>query len=100
MPIAIASAEGMAILFVELGLGHAVLPRLQAQTLAKRAELAALPIRGLAPMPFGWAAREFELLPTSARDFLTLFARRQAKPSAERNQTRRGSSSHGQLSAQ
>ena len=43
---------------------------------AKRAELKALPIRGLPPMPLGWAARDFGLLSTTAREFLSLFDRR------------------------
>lgn len=67
--------EGTAILYVELGLGHAVLPAVQASALAMRAELRALPIRGLPPMPLGWAARDFELLSTAAHEFLSLFDR-------------------------
>jgi len=54
-------------------LGQLVLPDAQARALAKRAELQALPIRGLPAMPLGWAARDFELLTTAAREFLSLF---------------------------
>jgi DNA-binding transcriptional LysR family regulator len=67
--------EGTAILYVELGLGHAVVPAVQAAALAKRVELRALPIRGLPPMPLGWAARDFGLLSTAAHEFLSLFDR-------------------------
>jgi len=67
--------EGTAILYVELGLGQAALPSVQAAALVKRGELRALPIRGLPPMPLGWAARDFELLSTAAREFLALFDR-------------------------
>ncbi len=65
--------EGTAILFVELGLGHAVLPAVQASAVAKRSGLRALPIRGLPPMSFGWAARDFDLLSAAAQEFLSLF---------------------------
>ncbi len=76
LPIAhTVDTEGTAILYVELGLGHAVLPTVQAAALAKRAELRALPIRGLPRMPLGWAARDFGLLSTAAREFLALFDR-------------------------
>jgi DNA-binding transcriptional LysR family regulator len=68
--------EGTAIVYVELGLGHAVLPAVQAQAVAKRSGLRALPIRGLPPMPLGWAARDFELLSAAGREFLSLFDRR------------------------
>jgi DNA-binding transcriptional LysR family regulator len=67
--------EGTAILYVELGLGHALIPAVQAAALAKRAELRALPIRGLPPMPLGWVARDFELLSSAAQEFLALFDR-------------------------
>ena len=65
--------EGTAILFVELGLGHAVLPAVQASAVASRLGLRALPIRGLPPMSFGWAARNFDLLSAAAQEFLSLF---------------------------
>jgi DNA-binding transcriptional LysR family regulator len=68
--------EGTAILYVELGLGHAILSAVQAAAVAKRSDLRALPIRGLPPMPLGWAARDFGLLSTTAREFLSLFDRR------------------------
>ena len=70
--------EGTAILYVELGLGHTVLPAVQATALAKRSGLRALPIRGLPPMPLGWAARDFELLSSAADEFLALFDRAHA----------------------
>lgn len=67
--------EGTAVLFVELGLGQLVLPEAQAAALAKRAELRALPIRGLPAMPLGWAARDFRLLSAAAQEFLSLLRR-------------------------
>lgn len=74
--------EGTAILYVELGLGHVVLPAVQAHALAKRSELRALPIRGLPPMPLGWAARDFGLLSTTADEFLAEFERSRARVSS------------------
>jgi DNA-binding transcriptional LysR family regulator len=68
--------EGTAILYVELGLGHAALPAPQAAVLAKRVGLRALAIRGLPPVPLGWAAREFRLLSAAAQEFLQIFDRR------------------------
>lgn len=81
--------EGTAILYVELGLGHVVLPAVQAAAVSKRAELRVLPIRGLPPMPLGWVARDFSLLSSAAQQLLTLF---------DRTSTRRGSAPRGRLS--
>jgi len=72
--------EGTAILYVELGLGHAVLPAVQALALTKRTDLRALPVRGLPPTPLGWVARDFGLLSTAAREFLALCDRTSSQP--------------------
>ncbi len=65
--------EGTAILYVELGLGHALVPAIQADALTDGRELRGISIRGLPAMPLGWVARDFRLLSSAAREFLDVF---------------------------
>ncbi len=68
----------VAILMVELGRGQTFIPALQAAS-AERSGLArAIAVQSLAPIPLGWAARSFGLLPEAAREFLAVFAERRA----------------------
>ena len=62
--------EGTAVLYVELGLGHAAFPRIQANALETRSELRALPIRNMTPIPLGWAALDFGILPAPAKKLM------------------------------
>jgi DNA-binding transcriptional LysR family regulator len=62
-----------ASLFVELGLGHALVPAVQAATFAATGRVRALPVDGLEPVPIGWACRRFSALTRSARAFVDLF---------------------------
>ncbi len=67
--------EGTAVLYVELGLGHAAFPRIQANALETRSELRALPIRNMTPIPLGWAALDFGILPAPAKELMDTFQR-------------------------
>jgi DNA-binding transcriptional LysR family regulator len=58
--------------FVELGLGHAIVPAVHGRSFSRGGRVAAVPIRGLAPISVGWAARSFALLPTLAIEFMDL----------------------------
>ncbi len=62
-----------ASVFVELGLGHALVPAVQAASFAATARVHALPIEGLEPVAIGWACRRFSALTRSARAFVDLF---------------------------
>jgi DNA-binding transcriptional LysR family regulator len=65
--------------FVELGLGQAIVPAVQGQAFGRGGRVRAIPIQGLPSIPVGWAARRFALLPPVAREFmdiLTTAARR------------------------
>lgn len=60
--------------FVELGLGHAIVPSVQGRNFARGGRVRALPIQGLPPVPVGWAARSFRLLPPVALEFMEIVA--------------------------
>lgn len=60
--------------FVELRLGHAIVPAVHAYHFTRSRRVKALPIQGLPPICVGWAARRFQLLPPVAHDFMALFA--------------------------
>jgi DNA-binding transcriptional LysR family regulator len=59
-------------LFVELGLGHSIVPAVHARSFVREGRVRAIPIRGLA-FRVGWAARSFESLSPPARAFLAGF---------------------------
>jgi DNA-binding transcriptional LysR family regulator len=61
-----------AVQLVELGVGRAVVPAMWVHDLADRTALRARPLRGLAPVTFGWVARRWEALPPHARAFAAL----------------------------
>ena len=60
--------------FVEIGLGHAIVPAVQGYHFAQDRRVKAIPIHGMPPIRVGWAARQFRLLPPIAHDFMTIFA--------------------------
>lgn len=62
-----------ASLFVELGLGHALVPAVHAATFATSERVAAVPVDGLEPVPIGWACRKFSALTRPAQRFVALF---------------------------
>lgn len=72
--------EGTAILYAELGLGHTLVPAVQAAALERRSELRAITVRGLPPVPVGWAARSFAHLPSAPREFMETFDRLHPSP--------------------
>jgi DNA-binding transcriptional LysR family regulator len=62
-----------AIQFVSMGLGYAITPQRHANHLSKELGIAAVPIRDLPPVVFGWATRRWKSLPKVARDFIEVF---------------------------
>src|SRR5262249_31047030 len=59
--------------FVELGLGHAIVPAVHGYHFEQAHRVKALPIHGMPPIRVGWAARQFRLLPPMAHDFMAIF---------------------------
>lgn len=65
-----------ALLLVELGLGHAVVPALPGWAVpGEDGPLRLVPVRGLPPLPVGWAVRRWDALPPLARVFADTVAR-------------------------
>jgi len=60
--------------FVELGLGEAIVPAVQGRAFDRGGRVRAIPIRGLPSIPVGWAARRFVLLPPVAHEFMDILA--------------------------
>ena len=60
--------------FVELGLGEAIVPAVQGRAFDRGGRVRAIRIRGLPSIPVGWAARRFALLPPVAHEFMDIFA--------------------------
>lgn len=60
--------------FVELGLGHSIMPVVHATHFEREGRVRAVPIRGLPAIAVGWAARSFRLLPPVAVTFMELVA--------------------------
>jgi DNA-binding transcriptional LysR family regulator len=58
--------------FVELGLGHAIVPIVHGRIFERSGRVRALPIQGLPPIPVGWAARSFQFLPPVAVEFMQI----------------------------
>ncbi len=61
-----------AIHLVELGVGHAIVPALWIHDLQRHRRLDALPIHGLEPVTFGWAARTWDVVPDYAKTFASM----------------------------
>lgn len=59
--------------FVQLGLGHAIVPAMQGYHFQQSGGVTIIPIEGLPPLQLGWATRQFRLLPPVAHDFMTIF---------------------------
>jgi len=60
--------------FVELGLGHAIVPAVHARHFERAGLVRGIPIRGLPPVVVGWATRSFQLLPPVAVEFMDMLA--------------------------
>ncbi len=60
--------------FVELGLGHAIVPAIQGRSFVRGGSVKTVAIRGLPPIPVGWATRSFRLLPPVALAFMATLA--------------------------
>jgi DNA-binding transcriptional LysR family regulator len=72
-PVAAVDDWDTAKVFVEIGVGQAIVPAVHAHGFAKEGGVRALPIRGLPPLRVGWAARDFRLLPATALEFMAAF---------------------------
>ncbi len=59
--------------FVELGLGYAIVPAVQAANFARSAQIRALRVEGLKTLPIGLAARRWASLSKAAKAFATIF---------------------------
>lgn len=62
-----------ASVFVELGLGNAIVPAVQAYNFAQTGKVHAIPIIDLPAVPFGWGARRWKHRTSAAADFVELF---------------------------
>jgi DNA-binding transcriptional LysR family regulator len=62
-----------AILFVELGLGHAIVPAIHARQIRGSAQARAVPIAGFPAASLGWAARHWAALSPLALEFVRIF---------------------------
>ncbi len=63
-----------ASIFVELGMGHAIVPAVQAHNFVENGGVAAVLISDLPPVQVGWAYRHVAYLAAPAQDFMALFA--------------------------
>jgi DNA-binding transcriptional LysR family regulator len=63
-----------AILFVELGLGHAIVPTIHARQLRRSSQAHAVPITGFPAASLGWAARRWEALTALALELVRIFS--------------------------
>jgi len=68
-----------ACVFVELGLGHAIVPAMHALHFAQSGRVASIEIRGLKPVVIGWAARRWSALSSAANSFVEIFHREMKK---------------------
>ena len=62
-----------ASVFVELGLGYAIVPAVQAANFARNGKLVPVPIEGVEPIAVGWAARRWSSLSLVAHAFIEAF---------------------------
>lgn len=65
--------------FVELGLGHAIAPAMQASHFVRDGRVHSVRIAGLEPVPIGWAARRWSALSTAALAFIEIFRSEMSK---------------------
>ena len=63
-----------ALLLAELGMGHAIVPRVPGTPTADSA-VRLVPLRGIPPLPVGWAARSWDALSPAARSFARTVSR-------------------------
>jgi DNA-binding transcriptional LysR family regulator len=68
-----------AVLFVQLGLGHAIVPAIHARNLLDGQQARAVEIVGFPPIALGWAARRFASLTPLACEFMRLFSARASR---------------------
>ena len=59
-------------IFVELGLGQAIVPAVHAHNFEKSGSVKAIPIADLPSIPIGWAFRRWKHLPPLAHEFMEL----------------------------
>lgn len=71
-----------ACVFVELGLGLAIVPAMQAHNFARDHRVTSVHVQGLAPVPIGWAARRWSALSSVAEAFVEVFRRELGKQAA------------------
>jgi DNA-binding transcriptional LysR family regulator len=62
-----------ACVFVELGLGHAIVPAMHAHHFSQGGRVASIEIRGLKPVVIGWAVRRWSSLSSAANTFVEIF---------------------------
>lgn len=62
-----------ASVFVELGLGNAIVPAVQAYNFAQTGRVRAVPISDVPAVPFGWGARRWKYRSSAAMQFVELF---------------------------
>ncbi len=60
--------------FVEIGMGQAIVPAVHGRSFERGGAVRAIPIQGLPPIPVGWAARSFRFLPPAAHAFMDAVA--------------------------
>ena len=60
--------------FVEIGMGQAIVPAVHGRSFEQSGTVKAIPIRGVAPILVGWAARSFRFLPPVAGEFMRAVA--------------------------
>jgi len=66
-------------IFVELGLGQAIVPAMHAHNFEKSGSVTAVPITDLPSVSIGWAFRHWQHLAPAARDFVTIVNQQIAK---------------------
>jgi DNA-binding transcriptional LysR family regulator len=85
-PVGVADWD-TAILLVELGVGHAILPALPRLAVPTGSPLRTVPIPALNPLAVGWAARQWAALSPLATEFADLVAAGQGGAQAGRPAT-------------
>ena len=72
-PVGVADWD-TAVLLVELGIGHAVLPALPRLAVPADSPVRAIPVPALGPLTVGWAVRRWDGLSPLATEFAELVA--------------------------
>lgn len=62
-----------ASVFVELGLGQAIVPAVQAHSFVQSGRVCAVPLVDIPPAPFGWGFRNRKYLSALSKEFIELF---------------------------